>query len=224
MIWKQFDRMGGKGKLSAPMKVRMLLGVIAVVAVSGCEDFNRPITAGDFDPLGSPGNTRSSLNAANGFRGGQFVRAIMGNTAFYKNRPKGDADADKLLPIGTSMKVINQTDNYVKVELDSGEIGFVPAIMVEDPNQVPDMSMYGNPNEFQVYPPMEGFEALPQVPQGEMPPAGSIPTVIDPGAPASGVPNPRVDVLPQLPPAQQTPPVPETPPAQQTPPPQKSVE
>lgn len=120
------------------------------------------------------------------------------------------------------MKVITQVDNYVKVELDSGEIGFVPAIMVEDPNQVPDMSIYGNPNEFQVYPPAEGFEALPEVPQGEMPPAGSIPTVIDPDGPASVLPNPQVDLLPKLPPAQQTPPVQETPPEQPTPPVQET--
>lgn len=160
---------------------------------------------------------RSSLNTVSGFRGGQFVRSIMDNTAFYQQRPKGDADADKLLPRGTSMKVITQTDNFVKVELDSGEIGFVPAIMVEDPTQIPDMSIYGNPNEFQVYPPMEGFEALPTVPQGEMPPAGSIPTVIDPEAPATDVTDPKVDVLPKLPPAAETPAPTTVPPSDQAP-------
>ena len=41
------------------------------------------------------------------FAAGQFVRAVMDNTAFFKERPKGDADADKLLARGTSMKVIS---------------------------------------------------------------------------------------------------------------------
>lgn len=212
---KQIDRMDGRVRLWGYMKAMTILCAAVGLGLPGCGDFNRPISSGDFDPLGSPGAMRTSLDSVSGFRGGQFVRAIMDNTAFYQKRPKGDADADKLLPRGTSMKVITQTDNYVKVELDSGEIGFVPAIMVEDPNAVPDMSMYGNPNEFQVYPPMEGFEALPEVPQGEMPPEGSIPTVIDPEAPASDIPNPQVDVLPKLPPAQETPPT--VPPASEAP-------
>jgi hypothetical protein len=206
------------------MKAMTTLSAAVGLTLLGCEDFSRPITSGDFDPLGTPGGMRSSLDTANGFRGGQFVRAIMDNTAFYQQRPKADADADKLLPRGTSMKVVTQTDNYVKVELDSGEIGFVPAIMVEDPNQVPDMSIYGNPNEYQVYPPLNGLETLPEVPQGEMPPEGSIPTVIDPEAPVSDIPNPQVDVLPKLPPAQQTPPVQASPPEQTTPPTRKPVE
>lgn len=196
----------------------MILGAAASLTLIGCEDFNRPITAGDFDPLASPGSTRSALSPANGFRGGQFVRAIMDNTAFFLKRPSGEADADKLLPRGTSMKVINQVDNYVKVELDSGEIGFVPAIMVEDPNQIPDMSLYGNPGEFQLYPPLEGFEAPPEVLPGEMPPEGAIPTVIDPAAPPSSGQGPRVDLLPKLPPAQEGAPAKEANPPAQPPP------
>jgi hypothetical protein len=158
---------------------------------------------------------------ATDFMGGE---TIMDNTAFYSKRPKGDAEADKLLPRGTSMKVVAQSDNFVKVELDSGEIGFVPAIMVEDPTRVPDVSLYGNPNEYQVYPPMQGFETLPAVPQGEMPPEGAIPTVIDPEAPASDIPNPRVDLLPKLPPAQETPPAQEAQPDPASPPSPKPVE
>ena len=136
------------------------------------------------------GNINLNTNTAPLFKAGQFVRAAMDNTAFFKNRPKGEADADKLLPRGTSMKVISISDSYVKVELDSGEVGFVPAIMVEDPNTavVPPPV---NPNEIQVYPPLGGFgEPIPTVPAGEAPPEGAIPTVIDPEAPAPGTPVP----------------------------------
>ena len=66
-----------------------------------------------------------------GFSAGQFVRACVDNTAFYLKRPKGDADADKLLRRGASMKVISASGDYLKVELDSGEVGFVPPVMVE---------------------------------------------------------------------------------------------
>ena len=96
---------------------------------------------------------------------------------------------------GTSMKVISTTDSYVKVELDSGEVGFVPAVMLENPNAA---ATYGtgvplNPNEFQVYPPVGGYgEPLPPVDPAGAPPEGAIPTVIDPEAPATNVPIPPV--------------------------------
>jgi len=180
-----------------------LIGAVAAFGLCGCEDFNRPISTGGFDPLGTPGGMRATADSMDGFRGGQFVHAIMDNTVFFFNRPKGDVDADKLLRRGTSMKVISQSDNYVKVELDSGEIGFVPAIMLVDPNRVPDAGVYGNPGDYQVYPPIEAANPLPA---GEMPPEGAIPTVIDPEAPASDIPIPPLNPLPKLPPT----PTPET--------------
>lgn len=109
----------------------------------------------------------------------------MDNAAFFRNRPTGDADADKLLSHGTSMKVISTSGGYVKVELDSGEVGYVPSLMLEDPNAAPSVPVV-NPNEFQVYPPMGDFAApLPTVPSAEQPPGGAIPTVIDPEAPVA---------------------------------------
>ena len=145
-----------------------------------------PITSGDFDPLGPPGGTiATSLVATPGFKAGQFVRASMDNTAFFKVRPKGDADADKLLTRGTSMKVISNAASYVKVELDSGEVGFVPAVMLEDPNVTPVVTVTGA-GEYQIYPPLPGTgigEPLPVIDPSGLPPEGAIPTVIDPDAP-----------------------------------------
>jgi hypothetical protein len=159
---------------------------------------NRPISTGNFDPLRPPGDgMNSNMAVGPAFKAGQFVCASMDNTAYFKVRPKGDGDADKLLPRGTSMKVISTVDSFVKVELDSGEIGFVPGIMLEDPNAAPAPAPGGmlpvNPGEIQVYPPVPGFgEPLPTVKPGEMPPEGSIPTVIDPEAPATNPPVPPV--------------------------------
>ncbi len=162
---------------------------------------NGPITGGDFDPLRPPGDNTASAGTGSGapvFKAGQFVRAVMDNTALFKVRPKGDADADKLLPRGTSMKVISTSGSYVKVELDSGEIGFIPSVMLEDPNALPP----ANPNEFQVYPPLPhgGIgEPLPIIDPTGLPPEGAIPTVIDPDAPANdAVPpiTPTTDTFP----------------------------
>lgn len=153
---------------------------------------NSPITSGDFDPLRPPGgNSGTPAAAVPTFSAGQFVRATMDSTAFFKNRPKGDADADKLLPRGTSMKVVSTSGSYIKVELDSGEVGFVPTVMVEDPNAAPKLATT-NPGEFQVYPPLTTGvgEPLPIIDPAGLPPEGAIPTVIDPDAPAIQTPVP----------------------------------
>ena len=165
------------------MKCTAVIPICLVLGLSACDTMTSPITSGDFDPLGTPGSNRPTLVAGSYFTAGQFVRAAINNTAFYNTRPKGERDADKLLLRGTSMKVISHSDSYVKVELDSGEIGFVPSVMLEDPNAAPTPNGI-QPGEFQVYPPV-GPDGLPlPVPAGEQPPEGSIPTVIDPDAPA----------------------------------------
>lgn len=167
------------------------------MSLTACDTMTRPITSGDFDPLRSPGSD-SNLSAPVGpaFAAGQFVRAAMDNTAFFSSRPKGDADANKLLSRGTSMKVISSDDSYVKVELDSGEIGYVPSVMLEDANAVLSAPAV-NPDEFQVYPPVNGYgQPLPPVAPVEPPPEGAIPTVIDPEAPAVETPSTELPPLP----------------------------
>ena len=176
------------------MKCTPVLAAVAALGLAACDTMNGPITSGDFDPLRPPGaNTTASVAAAPAFSAGQFVRASIDNTAFFKNRPNGDADADKLLKRGASMKVISTSGSYVKVELDSGEIGFVPSVMLEDPNAAQRGGMTA-PGEFQVYPPLTtGIgEPLPIIDPAGLPPEGAIPTVIDPDAPAAQTPVPPV--------------------------------
>jgi len=174
------------------MKCTPVLAAIAALGLAACDTMNSPITSGDFDPLRPPGgNLGTPTAAAPTFSAGQFVRATMDSTAFFKNRPKGDADADKLLPRGTSMKVVSTSGSYIKVELDSGEVGFVPTVMVEDPNAAPKLATT-NPGEFQVYPPLSTGvgEPLPVIDPAGLPPEGAIPTVIDPDAPVIQTPVP----------------------------------
>lgn len=169
------------------MKSRLVFSLGIVLSFSACDTINRPINSGDFDPLRPPGSDANlSRSVAPAFVAGQFVQSSMDNTAFFKNRPAGDAEADKLLARGTSMKVISLNDSYAKVELDSGEVGFVPSVMLEDPAAMLSAPAV-NPSEFQVYPPLEGNGQVPlPVLPTEKPPEGSIPTVIDPEAPSSG--------------------------------------
>jgi hypothetical protein len=173
------------------MKRLPALSAFICLGLAACDTMNQPISSGDFDPLRPPGSGNNLTRSVGpSFRAGQFVKAAINNTAFFKVRPKAEAEADKLLPIGTSMKVIATADSYLKVELDTGEVGFVLSVMVEDPNAAPAATMI-NPGEYQVYPPVGGYgEPLPPVTPAEMPPEGAIPTVIDPEAPATTTPLP----------------------------------
>jgi len=179
----------------------LYLAPLALVLAS-CE--TGPITSGgDFDPLTPPGSGRSTALARSGYRPGSFVRTGMDNAAFFNKRPKGDADADRLLAANTEMKVISDDGNYVKVELNSGEVGFVPSVLVSDQSAEAQPAAV-SPDAIQVYPPLPG--ALPGDPA-----APTIPPMIDPDAPQ----------LPDAPPAPDAPPVPEDqiqlPPATPTP-------
>jgi hypothetical protein len=183
-----------------------------IMSLAACDTMNQPMTSGSFDPLRPPGSGDSQLAVAGpGFTAGQFVSTVMNNTAFFNKRPKGDADADKLLARGTSMKVISSDDSYARVELDSGEIGWVPVVMIEDPkaaaSAVDAAGATGafdaaSPNEIQVYPPLDG---IPSTGPSDLPPGGAIPTVIDPEAAASA---PLPDIAPPPPVPESTEPAP----------------
>ncbi|MGA0845737.1 MAG: hypothetical protein ACO3RV_04285 [Luteolibacter sp.] len=118
---------------------------------------NGPMQQGMFDPLQAPGSSQAgAVLVKSPFESGSFVSAMIDNTAFFNKRPSGDAEADQLLPRGTSMKVISGDSSHIKVELDSGEVGWVPTMMVEDPSRANVMPIDDfatqNPNEVQIYP------------------------------------------------------------------------
>lgn len=177
------------------MKCNPAIPAVIVVALSACDTMNQPISGGEFDPLRPPGSYTVDPRQGMGetFTAGQFVRCTMDNTAFFNARPRGDMDADRLLRKGTSMKVISTSDSYTKVELDSGQVGWVPTILLEDPKAA-QTEYPVNPGEYQVYPPPQGLygDPFPVVDPADQPPGGSIPTVIDPDAPSTVVPPPVV--------------------------------
>lgn len=151
---------------------------------------------GDFDPLVAPGMGRSGPGVVGtGHKPGSIVQALMGNAAFFTERPKGNADASKLLDRGTEMKVISDDGSYVKVELNSGEVGYVPSVLVGDPaSMVPEVEGVptGTPGEFQVYPPLPGtvpVETIPLDPNAPVVPPEVAPDVA-PGAPVPVEPSP----------------------------------
>lgn len=192
-------------------RICLLPGALALL-LAACNS-GQPMSTGDFDPLVAPGSGRKSVNVVDhGYKAGSFVKTTMDNTAFFNKRPRGNADADKMLKGNTDMKVISDDGSYVKVELNSGEVGYVPSVMVTDPNAIAapaagpgSMIPVGSPGEYQVYPPLPGGgAALPPVDTS----VPTIPSQIDPEAPA-----PAPESIPPLPGDGVTPAPPELPPS-----------
>ncbi|MFK7851443.1 MAG: hypothetical protein AB8D78_10740 [Akkermansiaceae bacterium] len=186
------------------MKFNVLICGLAGLALVSCEDFNRPMTGSSFDPLAPPGSD-ANLNQSSGprFSPGEFVSAAVNNTAFFNEKPKGTEQADKLIDQGTQMKIVEVSSNHLKVELDSGEVGWVPQVMVMTGNDVGG-SMIPVDGVYQVYPPIPGGEALqplPTIDPNGLPPEGAIPAIIDPDSPIDGSP-PTLDTVPDIQPVE----------------------
>jgi hypothetical protein len=173
------------------------------LALVACDTMNAPLASSSFDPLGPPGSS-TGLTSSYGpeFSPGQFVSAAIDNTAFYKNEPKGNEDADKLIGSGTQMKIVSVGSSYLKVELDSGEVGYVPTVMISSGESgagdlIPVDGIY------QVYPPFPDtgpVEPLPIIDPSGLPPEGSIPAIIDPDAPIDTTAL-KLDTIPEVVPA-----------------------
>lgn len=118
----------------SPMKyLHPLAWLTACLAITSCSDFRGPIGGGSFNPLLAPGAQLvqpQDAGANYAFKAGQYVTAASNATAFFHNKPQGNAEADELLSAGTSMRVIKSEGSFVKVELDSGKVGFVAAALL----------------------------------------------------------------------------------------------
>ena len=177
---------------------------VLLVSCGAFSNFGKPLS-GDFDPLSSPGGSAAvqpgAAVVAPTYKSGQWVETAMANAAFFKAIPRGNARADKVLPAATPMKVVSTKDTYVKVELDSGEVGYVPEIMViargsSAPGPVvPDYTPIPPPVD-----PATGTPTPAPTPGG-VPPV--VPVVPPPGppAPAPGFPGtvPSVPDVPEPP-------------------------
>ena len=168
--------------------------------IVACENIESPMTSSSFDPLATPGSMRSSEPSFGlEFSPGQFVSAVIDNTAFYKSKPQANQEADKLINRGTQMKIVEISSNHIKVELDSGEVGWVPSVMIgSGENAAGDMVPVDG--IYQVYPPLpEGdvLEPLPIIDSGGLPPEGALPVIIDPDAPADTT-SPTLDSVPDI--------------------------
>lgn len=167
------------------------LGTLLLVATScsSLQQLEKPLSGDSgFDPLLSPGASSSGSSAivassSPSYKSGQWVETSMPNATFFKAIPRGNARADKVLSSGTPMKVISSKGTYVKVELDSGAVGYVPEIMVIE-RASGGASSFSNPiapvpDLGSVPPPITPLESAPPPPSipDFTPSAPSVPTV-----------------------------------------------
>lgn len=198
------------------MNSRFLFLPVASLLLAACGG-GGSFNSGGYDPLDAAGGTGANVGIADvGIKPGSFVKTSMGNAAFFKKKPSGNVTADKLLPANTPMKVISVEGSYVKVELDSGEVGYVLSVQVIDQNASPGVMGIGDDGAVQVWPPVDGGLPVvdPTAPVGPV-----IPTEIDPDAaepvmpdiPAlpDDAPTPGLGAEPALPPVPDVPDVPE---------------
>ena len=194
----------------------LTLGSLAI-ALASCGSFKnlqQPLSGGgDFDPLSSPGSARQNGSAvvapsSPNYTRGQWVETSMSNATFFRIIPKGNASADRVLDVATPMKVVSSKGTYVKVELDSGEVGYVPEIMVIERTTL-STPVPGVPDYGPVPPPVEpgilglGVPPPPEIPGNpppvpevpSLPSAPNLPTV--PSAPAPSIPE-SVSTVPDI--------------------------
>ena len=162
-----------------------------------CGSFTAPIEGG-FDPLSAPGsglNKGTTLVNNYNFQPMQYVTAASNSTAFFSERPEGNAEAEALLAAGTSMRVVKTEGSFVKVELDNGKVGYVAAVMLIDGSA----SANATGNAVQVYPPIGGDGAAPA--PVDLPPASSPlpPTDVSTGAPLPPITAPSLPDMPAAP-------------------------
>ncbi|MFP6876941.1 MAG: SH3 domain-containing protein [Roseibacillus sp.] len=109
-----------------------LMGAMAVM-VSSCGGLATSPNSQNFDPsidpLDSPGR-RTTKDTEPKYTPGSYLEVTDTNAVLYRRYPRGNAQPDQNLAMGTQLKVLGEQGSYVKVETEGGQIGFVPAIMV----------------------------------------------------------------------------------------------
>ena len=152
---------------------------------------NAPLSGDGYNPLDPPGRVSNSQQDpySVAFAPGSFLQTVSPTTSFFNKFPGIEDQPNKVLPDYTDVKIISTKGSYIKVEVvDTGEVGYVPSIMLGDkrsPNEIPVTPGVG---EIQVAP---GLLPEPQVPSDlpEVAPEPEIlgiqpPEIIDPRKPA----------------------------------------
>ncbi len=167
---------------------------IALASCGALKRFQQPLSGSSgFDPLSAPGMQQNTAAAVvpttPSYLPGQWVETSMPNATFFLVIPSGNATAKKMLPVATPLKVVSTSGTYVKVELDSGEVGFVPEIMIAERSAASISPV--------VPPPIDGTD--PTIPVAPVPEVPGLPVAPPPVEPVPPAPLPDVAPPPEVP-------------------------
>lgn len=174
------------------MKAKLLLAAPFALVLTACDPTGSTLDTTGIDPLRPPAGNVDTTDYGTLPRPGEFVSAAINNTAFYKAKPKEDQAADKLLAQGTPMKIVSLSGSYTKVELDSGEVGFVPTAMIStgegelsplDGGVEPQVPIINLDSEVPL--PVLDPSTAPPVAPGGLPPVNPEPPISSPEKPAT---------------------------------------
>lgn len=105
----------------------------SAAALVSCGNLSGPIDTGSFDPLATPGsnfNQENEVPTGPQFDPGSFAQTVIPEAAFFSSFPRGEATANRALPMNSVVKVVGTRKSFVRVELEDGAVGFVPAMML----------------------------------------------------------------------------------------------
>lgn len=180
---------------------------IAMVSCGSVQNLSQPLSGDDsFDPLTGPGSSSSTRSASvtpssPTYEPGQWVETAVKNTSFFRKYPILRSRPDKTLDAGEPVKIISSRGSYVKAELDSGEVGYIPSIMVIErpallsPSAPTAPTAPSFPNLGTIPPPLDPIDTT----GGTLAPPPSVPGLPDFNVSPSGTPPPVVPASPTVP-------------------------
>lgn len=117
--------------LSTSLVGLLLISCASVNSVT--QQLQSPLSVKD-DPLGSPlknvkktaADSNSNLGVV--FPAGSLVETALPNAEFFNKYPLFGRKPSSTLGVSTSAKVLSQRGSYTKVELSSGDVGYIPSV------------------------------------------------------------------------------------------------
>ena len=160
----------------------------ASLLLCSCGDFlksiNEPLPGGG-NALDPPGTYQGEVPVVEAtgpaYAPGEWVETSVPQAALYLRRPRSGDQPAQTLPQGTPLKVVSTSGTYARVELESGVVGFVPAIMLTRKSAEAPLVPEGAPD---LLPPPSSLDLAPE-PEVEpisVEEAQGVPSLIDPEA------------------------------------------
>ena len=165
----------------------VILAAGSSLILSSCGDFlasmNEPLPGGGnaLDPPGYESGSPGVEATGPTYAPGEWVETTVPQAALYLRRPKTGDQPAQTLPLGTNARVVSSTGTYVRVELESGVVGYVPEIMVSRKSATAAMPIVPEgPTELLPPPSPLDLAPEPEVPPISVEEAQGVPSLIDP--------------------------------------------